>query len=126
MQLTRGLLWSLLGSTSVVVTAQSIPNTNFNGTGQIRTLLLRPGTDEGCITNAGLWTVDESLCGVFTSNRDSNPEHYPSFTLSSPAGACGITRSSPSNTYIVFRCGGGVSAALFGVSADVPADVREL
>lgn len=50
---------------------------DFQGTGQLRALQGVPegderGTDLGCLTVEGKWTVDEARCGLFSGARKDN------------------------------------------------------
>ncbi|KAK6084335.1 hypothetical protein SCUP515_01449 [Seiridium cupressi] len=79
--------------------------TTFNGTGQLRTLsslTADRGTDLGCLTNAGNWTTEDSLCGTFTGTRSGSV--YT--TLTSLDGPCTIDDSK-------FTCGTDLTALQF-------------
>ncbi|KAL2195399.1 hypothetical protein P885DRAFT_79339 [Corynascus similis CBS 632.67] len=77
----------------------------FTGPGQLRTFYIRGDHEDlGCVTSEGKWTVDESQCGVFVTERlDSNQFHLRALK----AGQCGIDVAT-------FKCGGGVKEAVFG------------
>ncbi|KAK3370500.1 hypothetical protein B0H63DRAFT_317514 [Podospora didyma] len=80
--------------------------TSFNGTGQIRTLwAYGDHSDLGCLTSAGLWTTDESLCGKFDAKRTN--ESPVMFTLASVEGPCQI--------YGKFSCAKGNEPYIFGL-----------
>ncbi|KAK3995537.1 hypothetical protein QBC44DRAFT_366325 [Cladorrhinum sp. PSN332] len=61
---------------------------SFNGVGQIRAQW-REGdyADLGCLTNAGKWTVDETLCGNFTATPFPGSFIY-SYSLETDSGPC--------------------------------------
>jgi hypothetical protein len=64
--------------------------------------------DLGCLTAAGLWTTDDSLCGTFTGTR-LNTSSLPTYKLTSAAGPCYIYGAQ-------FECGHWKQGYEFGVS----------
>jgi hypothetical protein len=97
-----------LAAATLLSTASAGQNRkDFTGLGQIRTLYIGRGHDDlGCLTSAGKWTTDESLCGTFAAAQISDV----TFHLFAPkAGGCGIDVAT-------FKCGDGVQGgAIFGV-----------
>ncbi|KAK6212542.1 hypothetical protein LQW54_005126 [Pestalotiopsis sp. IQ-011] len=92
--------------------ATAIFDTSFNGTGQIRTLdhTSGNGTDIGCLTNAGQWTIVEDNCGVFTGDRNGAMAVY----VSSEEGPCGRAQNG---SELYFSCSGNQTAFNFWVFA---------
>ncbi|KAK3326071.1 hypothetical protein B0H66DRAFT_146394 [Apodospora peruviana] len=78
----------LLGFATLASAARKL--SIFRGTGQIRTLWNDGNHDDlGCLTDTGLWTSDETLCGVFEAARHNiSPSKLTAFTLTSAAGPC--------------------------------------
>ncbi|KAK0636025.1 hypothetical protein B0T17DRAFT_570668 [Bombardia bombarda] len=86
------------------VAAATVNSTVFGGQGQIRTLWnSAPYTDLGCLTSAGQWTANPSLCAVFTAVRPGSI-----FTLTTSAGPCEISGAN-------FTCGAGNTPGQFGI-----------
>lgn len=73
---------------------------DFEGQGQI-VALAQGGTSiaEGCLTDAGLWTLDTASCGLFTGTHNTTTSVV---TLSTTSGAC-YTDELDSN---YLSCGG--------------------
>ncbi|KAH8194112.1 hypothetical protein TruAng_011725 [Truncatella angustata] len=78
---------------------------NFNGTGEVRTLSSANdvGSDLGCLTDAGMWTKNDTLCGTFTGYRDADST---SFTISSTEGPCTLDG-------LYFECGEDIDSLTF-------------
>ncbi|KAK4118745.1 hypothetical protein N657DRAFT_650938 [Parathielavia appendiculata] len=94
-------LSSLAVSTALPTTSSS--PMSFTGKGQLRTLWSDGDhTDLGCITDAGLWTGNNTLCGTFTGTPTSN-SNLRTFNLTSAAGPCRIWGS----TFICEQWNGG-------------------
>lgn len=103
----------LLAVATLLSTASAERNTkDFTGLGQIRTLYIGRGHDDlGCLTSAGKWTANESLCGTFAAEQISDV----TFHLFAPkVGGCGVDVAT-------FKCGDGVKGGIFGVC---PLDLR--
>ncbi|KAK3308423.1 uncharacterized protein B0T15DRAFT_107736 [Chaetomium strumarium] len=81
---------------------------SFTGTGQLRTRWNDGDyADLGCLTETGLWTADNTLCGTFTATTlDSST--LRTFTLTSAAGPCKILGAR-------FTCQEGNEAYAFGI-----------
>ncbi|KAK4151832.1 hypothetical protein C8A00DRAFT_45018 [Chaetomidium leptoderma] len=80
----------------------------FTGTGQLRTRWNEGDhADLGCLTNTGLWTANNKLCGTFTSTQLGGSS-LPVFSLATPAGPCKIYGAQ-------FTCGQGNEAVAFGL-----------
>lgn len=81
---------------------------SFSGLGQLRTRWSEGDhADLGCLTDSGMWTTDESLCGTFLAKQwDQNG--LTAFTLTSAAGPCRIYGAK-------FICEQGFPPADFGV-----------
>ena len=58
----------------------------FSGKGQIRLLLDTTHEDNGCLTSAAEWTIDESQCGVFTGTLTPTPGTYDRADIQSSTG----------------------------------------
>ncbi|GAB1314683.1 hypothetical protein MFIFM68171_04893 [Madurella fahalii] len=80
----------------------------FSGIGQLRTRWNEGDyADLGCLTDTGLWTSNDALCGTFRADqRDSFG--LAVFTLTSAAGPCRIYGGS-------FHCEKGNEAHEFGI-----------
>lgn len=100
MQLLRSIaLFALAGAASA---------SSFSGTGQIRAVASSSegnGTDLGCLTNSGAWTVHDEVCGNFTGTRASSSVYV---TLTSLDGPCTLSNSN-------FTCGSDLTALKFWV-----------
>lgn len=76
-----------------------VKRADFEGMGKIIVYELDTSTPAGCLTNVGLWTIDDSQCGTFTGIKTSST----TYAISSTAGTCG--------TDVIFSCGTGLSTA---------------
>ncbi|AEO69690.1 uncharacterized protein THITE_2053822 [Thermothielavioides terrestris NRRL 8126] len=86
----------LLALSALFTAAAADTPQDFTGLGEIRTLYIWPDhPDLGCLTSAGQWTTNETLCGSFTTQWTSNLTFYLSATAT---GSCGIDGAT-------FRCG---------------------
>lgn len=74
--------------------------TPFLGTGRLTALHDTDREYMGCITDAGLWTIDESQCGTF---KGVSTDDYGGVHLSSALGICGVCNGCG----LVFSCGKG-------------------
>lgn len=92
------LLTTLAGAAAVSAAPTTTAEAkNFEGTGQIRATYYQDTYEDlGCLTNQGLWTADESLCGTFTAETVGE---YRQYTLTTPAGPCYIN-------HVRLACGG--------------------
>lgn len=118
MHLSRLLVSLLSGSALVAAVPAPAPTVDlidlrsksFSGIGQLRTRWNDGDyADLGCLTDTGLWTSDDSLCGIFRAvQRDAFG--LAAFTLTSAAGPCKIYGGS-------FTCSKDNEAYEFGVSA---------
>lgn len=67
-----------------------IPQGSWTGVGQIRTQWSKGDySDLGCLTDAGRWTINDKLCGVFLA-KPYKESSVKSFTLRSTKGPCKI------------------------------------
>ncbi|KAH8204490.1 hypothetical protein TruAng_001406 [Truncatella angustata] len=99
----------MLRNLALVAFAGVASATSFSGNGQLRALASAGnGTDLGCITDSGAWTVDASLCGTFTGTRSTTV--YT--TLTSLDGPCTLNNSA-------FACGADVTALRFWAWSDL-------
>ncbi|KAH8666897.1 hypothetical protein BX600DRAFT_511785 [Xylariales sp. PMI_506] len=75
---------------AVLVFSGAAAATSFNGTGQVRTMKApaSTATDLGCLTDAGAWTANDTACGTFTADHNSESTQ---FTISSASGPCLIS-----------------------------------
>ncbi|KAK4182568.1 hypothetical protein QBC35DRAFT_444985 [Podospora australis] len=91
------------------VASTAAQSTYFSGLGQVRTFYVRDNHEDlGCLTSAGKWTTNNSLCGNFTANRATpSPNYSVSWTLSTSAGPCGIET-------VTLKCKPGITPAVFG------------
>jgi hypothetical protein len=110
-----------LTSTLTLTTANPIPLPNgittrddqwdfpdWKGQGQVRTRYINdPYPDLGCLTSSGQWTTNEALCGAFETSWLNN---YTFYLNNKDDSACGIDVST-------FKCVGGVSQGIFGVTS---------
>ncbi|KAI0133888.1 hypothetical protein BJ170DRAFT_716068 [Xylariales sp. AK1849] len=79
---------------------------SFNGTGQLRTLSSTDlGSDLGCLTDTGLWSKNETLCGTFTGVRSIDST---STVISSSVGPCTLNGTLKS-----FECSTDTDALTF-------------
>ena len=102
----------LLATLTTAIPAGNSPTprstASFTGRGQIRTLWNQGDyADLGCLTAAGLWTTNNSLCGTFTGTALTTSS-LPTFRLSSSAGPCWIYGAQ-------FKCEQGGAGYEFGV-----------
>lgn len=82
---------------------------SFIGKGQLRTLWDGgEHEDLGCLTDTGLWSSNEALCGTFTGTP-LDGYNIKTFNLTTAAGPCGILGAQ-------FNCGEGNQPSPFGVS----------
>lgn len=94
----------MLYNIALVALAGFASATTFSGTGQLRALASGNGSDLGCITDSGAWTVNDTLCGNFTGTRSSTV--YT--TITSLDGPCTLEDSN-------FVCGTDITALQFWV-----------
>jgi hypothetical protein len=99
MKLSTFLL-SYLGVAALVDASPTPQNaaTPFLGAGRLTALHDTDREYMGCITDAGLWTVDERQCGTFNG---VSTDDYGGVHLSSALGICGVCNGCG----LVFSCG---------------------
>ncbi|KAL2162955.1 hypothetical protein VTH06DRAFT_6791 [Thermothelomyces fergusii] len=99
---SRTLLLAALAS------SQLAAGETFIGRGQLRTLWNEGDHEDlGCLTDTGLWTTNEALCGTFTGTA-LDVSTLRTFTLSTATGPCTILGAQ-------FTCGQGNEPAWFGI-----------
>lgn len=102
----------MLYSVALLALAAVASATDFSGSGQIRALDSDDLTsDLGCLTDAGAWTKDETLCGTFTATRSGS-----SATVVSAEGPCTISSTT------AIGCASGNSAFTYAVSSPLQVD----
>ncbi|KAM7200368.1 hypothetical protein V8F20_005345 [Naviculisporaceae sp. PSN 640] len=94
----KSLLLTALAGAVAVSAAPTVAAAaqNFEGKGQIRATYYQDTYEDlGCLTDQGLWTTNESLCGTFTGVTVGD---YRQYTLTTAAGACYVD-------HISLKCG---------------------
>jgi hypothetical protein len=98
--ISSATLFSLLGAALLVPASPTLRDaaTPFLGTGRLTALHDTDREYMGCITDAGLWTIDERQCGTF---KGVSTDNYGGVHLSSALGICGVCNGCG----LVFSCG---------------------